>query len=268
MLTDCQFNYRDIDVHYLEGGSGFPLLMVHGSGPGASTLGNWRKVLEPLASRYHVFAMDLVGFGQSGRKAGAPFFDFPLWLDQCMAMLARMPEGPVGLLGHSIAGSLALKAAARCERVSKVMTTGCMGAVFVPNRATETTWTFPADRAALVEAAANLIHDRSLIDEAYLANREAVLRSGDYDSYFGSMFGGDKRRFIDAAVLSTEELARVKCEVLMLHGRQDIGFPAELSLRVAEHLPHADVVLLGNCSHSIAFEHPDKFLSFANSFMG
>ena len=28
--------------------------MLHGSGPGAGTIGNWRLVLEPLAARYRI----------------------------------------------------------------------------------------------------------------------------------------------------------------------------------------------------------------------
>jgi len=265
-LKECNFVHDGIDVHYIEAGSGAPLLLLHGSGPGASTIGNWRKVLEPLSARYHVFAMDLIGFGKSGRKPQPPYFDMDLWLSQCEAMLARLPGDAVGVLGHSISGSLALKLAARSPRIRGVMTTGCMAAVFAPVAETWTTWTFPKDRAALLTAARNLIHDPALIDEAYIANREAVLFSGDYEDYFGSMFSGDRRRFIDAAVLGAEELGRIRCEVLMLHGREDHGFPAELSLRVAESLPQADVMLLGRCSHSIAFEFPEKLVAAATSF--
>lgn len=267
-MQSHRFDFDGIDVHYVEAGSGEPLLMIHGSGPGASTQGNWSKVLGPLAEHHHVFAMDLAGFGQSGRKSRPPYFDMPLWLAQCQAMLARMPAGPVNLIGHSISGALALKLAARESRVARVMTTGCMGAVFQPNAATLDTWTFPRDREALRRTASNLIHDASLIDEAYLANREKVLFSGDYAEYFGRMFEGDKRRFIDQSALSAEELGRIGCEVLMVHGREDTAFPPALTLALAQSLPQADVVLLGRCSHSVAFEFPSKFVALAQAFLG
>ena len=265
-MKECRFAHTGIDVHYIEAGSGMPLLLLHGSGPGASTAGNWRKVLEPLAAHYHVFAMDLIGFGKSGRKPRPPFFDLDLWMEQCKAMLERLPGEAVGILGHSVSGALALKLASCSSKVRAVMTTGCMGAVFAPTPQTETTWTFPKNRDALVAAARNLIHDPDLIDEAYVSNRESVLYCGDYESYFASMFGGDKRRFIDATALSAEELGRIRCNVLMLHGREDRGFPPELSLRIAESLPQADVMLLGRCSHSIAFEFPEKLVAVATAF--
>lgn len=268
-LIESTFSFQDIPVSYLHGGAGYPLLMIHGSGPGASTLGNWRLVLEPLAERYEVFAMDLIGFGRSGRKRKPPYFDFPLWLDQCNAMLARMPGDEVGVIGHSLSGALALKIAASTKRVSKVMTTATMGAAFQPNESAITAWTFPRDRSQLRKAAGGLIFNKTLIDEEYLANRERILFSGDYESYFSEMFSGDKRRFIEVAVLSSSELKRISCDVLMIHGRNDEGFPAEeLTLTIARSIPQADVVLLGRCSHSVAFEHAQKFLSLANGFFG
>ena len=45
-------------AHYLEGGSGFPILMLHGVGPGTSVVGNFGPVLEPLSQRFHIFAID------------------------------------------------------------------------------------------------------------------------------------------------------------------------------------------------------------------
>lgn len=264
-MQECSFVFQGIPIHYLEGGEGFPILMIHGSGPGASTLGNWRLVLEPLAQQFHIFAMDLAGFGRSGRKPEPPYFDFPLWLAQCNEMIARIPGERIGIIGHSISGALALKLAAANPRVAKVMTTGCMGAPFTPNEATVRTWTFPRDRDELRRAAEGLIYDRTLIDEAYLSNREKVLFSGDYEEYFSEMFGGNKQQFIDQALLTADELDRIKCDVLMVHGREDAGFPPELTLTLSRSIPQADVVLLAHCSHSVAFEHPQKFLNFASS---
>jgi 2-hydroxymuconate-semialdehyde hydrolase len=169
------FEFEGARVRYLEGGQGFPVLMLHGSGPGASTLGNWRMILEPLTERFQIFAMDLIGFGRSDRKPGPPYFDLDLWIRQSRAMLDRVPGERVGVIGHSLSGALALKLAAIESRIVKVMTTGTMGARFTANEQTVRTWTFPRDRAELRRTAEGLVYDRSLIDEAYLDNREKVI---------------------------------------------------------------------------------------------
>jgi 2-hydroxymuconate-semialdehyde hydrolase len=194
-LVQAQTSFEGIPVAYLHGGRGFPVLMIHGSGPGASTAGNWMKVLEPLSDFLEIYAMDLIGFGRSGRKPQPPYFDFELWLRQCRAMLGQMSGRECGVIGHSISGALALKLAACEPRITKVLTTGCMGAPFVINEDTVRTWTFPKDDDALLRAAQGLIYDHSLIDEAYLqARRRVLFDDPHYGDYFDAMFGGDKRR--------------------------------------------------------------------------
>lgn len=174
-LDEKQASIDGISFSYLRGGNGLPVLMIHGSGPGASTAGNWAKVLAPLAGFCAPYAMDLIGFGRSGRKPRPPFFDFNLWFQQCRTMIDLMPGDEIGIIGHSISGALALRLAAYEPRVTKVLTTGCMGAAFTVNEDTIRTWTFPRNRDELILAAKGLIYDQGLIGEAYLQTRERVL---------------------------------------------------------------------------------------------
>lgn len=115
------------EVFYAEGGGGFPVLLIHGSGPGASTASNWQPILKPMTDRYHVFVTDLIGFGQSGRKTNEPYFDLELWLEQCRQIINLIPGQRIGVLGHSLSGALALKLASREKRISAVLTTGTLG---------------------------------------------------------------------------------------------------------------------------------------------
>jgi 2-hydroxymuconate-semialdehyde hydrolase len=263
--TDRQFEFEGLQVHYITGGSGFPVLLLHGSGPGVSTIGNWRRVLDPLAARFTVYGMDLIGFGRSARKPAPPYFDKALWLRQIAAMIRRI-EGPaLGLIGHSLAAALALETAAAEPRVGGVLTTGAMGAPVRLNEATARIWSFPRDRETLRTAAETLVYDRSLIDEAYLANREQVLFAGDYGDYFSAMFAGDKQAYLDAAIVPTATLRQVICPVAMLHGRDDTGFPASVTLALAQSLPQANILLIGRCSHSIAMEYPDLVVAAAET---
>lgn len=259
--TEKNFTFEGIPVHYLEGGGGFPLLLIHGSGPGASTIGNWRTVLEPLAGRYHVFAMDLIGFGRSGRLPRPPYFDMPLWQRQALAMIAMMPGAEIGVLGHSISGALALKLAAAQPRIGKVMTTGSMGAPFAINDSTRQCWTFPKDVAALRATAEMLIHDHSLITEAYMQNRiKTLFEDKAYEAYFSEMFSQPAEATMEATLLTAQELSRITVPVTMLHGRNDIAFPPSVTLALAEALPQANVLLLSRCAHSVAMERPAQVL--------
>lgn len=264
-LVDKTFQFESLRVAYTQLGSGPPLLLLHGSGPGASSLGNWRTVLPALSERHAVYAMDLIGFGKSARRVAAPYFDYPMWVRQAEAMLALVGDGkePVGVIGHSLSGSIALTLASRNKRIAAVLTTGTMGADFPPTDATRRTWRCPTNRDELRAALSGLIFDTSTIDDAYLAAREPVIFAPGYAEYFNEMFEGDQRRYVQAAVLSDETLAAVTCPVLMLHGRDDRGFPSDSTLTLARRLARADVLLLSRCSHSIAFERSEAFLANA-----
>lgn len=260
-MFDSSFVFEGLKAAYTRNGAGPTLLLLHGSGPGASSLGNWRTVMGRLAEKYTVYAMDLIGFGQSDRRPEPPYFDYALWVRQAVAMLAHIDgDEPIGVIGHSLSGSIALTLAASKPRIAAVMTTGSMGADFVPNEATHRTWRCPRTREELRTAVNGLVYDTALIDDAYLAAREPVVFAPCYAEYFDAMFEGDQRRYVRAAVLSDATLQSVTCPVLMLHGRDDKAFPAESTLQIAKRLPQADVVLLSCCSHSVAFERTEFFL--------
>lgn len=262
-----QTTFNGLRVAYWEGGSGEPLLLIHGSGPGASTLGNWRLVLDELAQDFHVIAPDLIGFGQSDRKPEAPYFDLDLWAAQAKAALDLFDGALINVLGHSLSGYLALRLASEDARVRAVMTTGAMGVPFPLNDDLERTWSFPPTREAIVRAGESLVHDRNVLTEAYVQGRVDVLHQGDYGDYFSAMFAGDKQQYIDAAVLSAQAWGRIQCPVMLVHGRDDLPIPFErCALEIARRLPHADLVALAHCGHSPALEHPGKLVALARLF--
>ena len=108
-----------------------------------------------------------------------------------------------------------------------------------------------------------LVQRRGWIDEAYLAAREPVVFAPGYAEYFDSMFAGEPSQYIRAATLDDATLARILCPVALLHGRDDIAFAPSSSVQIARRLPHADLALLSDCSHSVAFERTDVFLATA-----
>ena len=74
MTTSTAVAQRTIDAggigtSYLEAGSGEPVLMLHGSGPGVSGLANWQHNIPSLSHRQNGEALRLLLSNQ--RRAGA-----------------------------------------------------------------------------------------------------------------------------------------------------------------------------------------------------
>jgi 2-hydroxymuconate-semialdehyde hydrolase len=263
MLKEFDVPFEDTTVHCWEGGSGFPLVMLHGSGAGASIPGNFRRVIEPLSRKYRVLAADLVGFGLSGRKPAKPYFDMQMWVRQARFLVERQGAPQVGIIGHSISGAIALMLAADDARVTRVLTTGTMGTSF-PCKPGTRLWRYPEGREALRQSIQVTVWNKDLIDDAEVDYRLRILTQPGYRQYYEQMFEADKQHYIDKSALSTAQLARIKAKVLMMHGRQDVSFPPDdTCLVLARSLP-ADVWLIDQCAHSVALEHPDKFLAGAD----
>jgi 2-hydroxymuconate-semialdehyde hydrolase len=262
-LKEFDLRFEDTTIHCWEGGAGFPVLRLHGSGAGASIPGNYRRVIEPLSKKYRVLASDLVGFGLSGRKPAKPYFDMELWLRQAGSLLARLGTGEVGVIGHSISGALALKLAARHPQITKVLTTGTMGTSF-PCKPGTRLWRYPEGKERLRQSIETTVWNKSLIDDAEVDYRHRILTQPGYREYYEAMFDGDKQHYIDISAVTGDELKRIEADVMMMHGRHDVSFPAEdTCLVLAKSLP-ADVWLVENCAHSVALEHPEKFLAAAD----
>jgi len=266
-LVQHDVDMDGIRIRSWETGKGEPLLLVHGTGPGAGSRGYWRKMLEPLAQDFRVIAYDLIGFGESARKPQPPYFDSALWQRQARFMLEQFGGAPANVMAHSLSGATILALAAeRLPTIKKVMTTGTLGASLPISQDAIQAWTFPADEQALRSTAEMLVYDAGLIDDQYIQGRMKTLFSGDYGSYFAEMFQGDQQRFIDEVALSDEQLANIDCEVLMVHGRNDRPASFQSSMELAEKIKRADLFILDRCGHSVAFEHPEKLLWLARGF--
>ena len=265
-IKEYDLKFEGTTIHCYEGGKGYPILMIHGSGPGTASASNWARVMGPLSRRYHILAMDMIGFGLSGRKLKQPYFDLNMWTRQGQFVLDRLSRrGPIGIIGHSLGGYLTLRLASNNPRVDKVLTQGAVGAKHKVNKAIFVSWTFPKSAAALRRLYGMVMYNTGTLNDAFFQERLAVIRKDGYDKYFSKMFKGDKQRYMDKAVLTKAEIKRLKGKkITLLYGAQEAAVPyMKAGLPLAESIPNADLIRLANCGHGPAVEQTEKFLSIA-----
>ena len=101
-----------IQVNYHDNGSGFPVLLIHGSGPGVSAYANWRLVMPELAKQRRVLAPDIAGFGYTERKADQVYtLDF--WVRHLVDWMDAVGVQKAKFVGNSFGGALTLLGAVR-----------------------------------------------------------------------------------------------------------------------------------------------------------
>jgi pimeloyl-ACP methyl ester carboxylesterase len=91
-----------INLHYVEGGSGSVVALLHGW---PETWRAWRKVMSLLAVNYRVIAVDLPGLGESdGSPSG---YDKRTLARHVHALLAVLGHKRIALVGHDLGAAVA-----------------------------------------------------------------------------------------------------------------------------------------------------------------
>ncbi len=107
-------------VHYEAYGHGRPVLLLHGW---LNSWALWRNTIELLGQEFRLYALDFLGFGDSGsRTEEFSVSNFVLMVNEFMDRLA-IKKAP--LVGHSMGGTVALSSAIGFpEKVVKVIVIG------------------------------------------------------------------------------------------------------------------------------------------------
>jgi pimeloyl-ACP methyl ester carboxylesterase len=87
-------------IHYLQQGSGRPIVLVHGF---AGSTYTWRKLIPLLADRYTVYALDLLGFGFSDKPVDGNY-DLDSQGKLVINFMDALHIPHANLVGHSMGG--------------------------------------------------------------------------------------------------------------------------------------------------------------------
>ncbi len=214
-LNHCHLDWEGVRLAYrVRLGSGPTLLFLPGY---ASDMdGTKALALDALAERRGtaMLRFDYSGTGSSGGR----FEDGTLaaWLDQALAMLDRLVDGPVILIGSSMGGWLALHIALRRpDRVHALV-----GIAAAPDF---TEWGFDAEQKARLLSEGRLERPNPYGDEPQLTTA-AFWKSGQ-----------------DLQLL--DEPIPIRCPVRLIHGDADAEVPIDVAFRLVRQLRSADVQL-------------------------
>jgi len=256
-----------IRTNYHDLGQGFPLVLIHGSGPGVSAWANWRRVVPGLASRRRVIAPDMVGFGYTDRRAGQRY-TMDVWVRQAVGLLDALQLEKVDLVGNSFGGALSLALAIRHpDRVRRLVLMGAAGVPFELTAALDAVWGYEPSFQNMRQLMDTFAYDSSLVSDDLAELRyRASLREGVQEAY-AAMFPAPRQRWVDALCSRTEDIAALPHETLVIHGREDRVVPVSTSQQLVQLIPRSQLHIYGRCGHWTQIEHADRFVRLVNDFL-
>ena len=107
-------------LHYEQAGSGAPVVMLHGGGPGASGMSNFGRNLPVFATRFRTLVVDQPGFGKSDKPpVEGNYFSFAA--RALAGLLDELGIARAHLVGNSLGGGTAVRFALNYpERAAKL----------------------------------------------------------------------------------------------------------------------------------------------------
>lgn len=257
-------------THYRECGEGPPLILLHGF---FYDSGMWDRNLDALARHFHVYALDLWGFGYSTRDPQE--YGYALYMQQVLAFMDQLGIARASLMGQSMGGGVAIKLAVdHPERVDRLVLVDAAG---MPNRlplSGKLLKAFPALGRFLYGLDTDAIRKQALAD--YFILDKALLTQAYFDEVtrFHKVQGTTEvfARIIQLDFFYTlqdeiERLGQLGKRILIVWGREDRGNPLKLGEAMHQKLPGSTLRVMDKTRHVPNAERPEEFNALALEFL-
>jgi 2-hydroxymuconate-semialdehyde hydrolase len=246
----------DFETAFHDVGSGEPVVLLHGSGPGVSGWENWHRTIPALTDFRRLIVPDLAGFAATRPPAGY-IYSVAHWVDQVIALLDALEIERASVVGNSMGGRIAQRlAVAYPARVERLVLIGAASPRPFQSAALAATRAYKpgreAMRAMLKEC---LVYDPAIVTDELVEARYLMSARPGIQEQFETMFS---RNVVTDDVVSFASLTQIPHETLIIHAREDRVVPAEHGWELAQAIANAELHLLPHCGHWTQIEAADR----------
>jgi pimeloyl-ACP methyl ester carboxylesterase len=256
-------------VHYEAYGRGRPVLLLHGW---LNSWAIWRDTIQVLGKDFRMYALDFLGFGDSGAQADEfSVNNFVTMVDQFMD---RMGIVKAPLVGHSMGGTVSLSAALRYpEKVVKVIVVGSpiQGSSLNP----------------LLKIAANrtwigLGESQPVLYSVFQSGFKPFLRGYAHfmakdGSTLGKMLTDDTAKlsiapFIESITTLREtdlrpRIGELQMPIMGVYGKRDIIVDPKQHSVLKQFAPHSKIEYFQSSGHFPMMDEPERFHGVMRDFL-
>jgi 4,5:9,10-diseco-3-hydroxy-5,9,17-trioxoandrosta-1(10),2-diene-4-oate hydrolase len=257
-----------IKIHYNEVGSGYPVIMIHGAGPGASSWSNFRRNVDAFAAEHRALLIDMPQYGGSEKvviEGGRLTYCANVFRD----FMDKLGIEKAHFVGNSMGGQVAIKLATEAPgRVSKLVVIGSgigSPSLFTP---------MPLEGIKLIGGyykgegpskeklrtlLQTLLYNQSLLSEEVLEER------------YQASVDPEVVRVMSSHPPQNEALAgvlhQVGCPTLVIWGADDRFGALDNGLTMVRTMQNARMHIFPHCGHWAQVEHAEEFNRLVLDFL-
>jgi 2-hydroxy-6-oxonona-2,4-dienedioate hydrolase len=267
-VTDLEHHHIDVagvKTFYVGGGSGHPVIFIHGAAPGACSLVSWKLNLGAFAAAgFRVLAYDQPGFGLSGIPDD---HSMEFRVAHAKAFLEALAVDRPHIVGNSVGAYIAARLALDLASVGSLALVS--SSTLAPKGSAKAT--------ALAAAHVDELRSYAPSIEAMHAMTQKTLFRQDlvtdelvrerHEMSAGRLFEASKAREAVRGVRPLgDELGRLRNPTLILWGANDHGGAVERAVLLQEALPNAELHVFKNCAHWVQWDQADRFNQLVTDF--
>jgi pimeloyl-ACP methyl ester carboxylesterase len=256
-------------IHYEAYGRGRPVLLLHGW---MNSWAVWRDMIELFGRDFRMYALDFLGFGDSGDQASE--FSVDNFTQMVNTFMDRMGIVKAPLVGHSMGGTVALNAALRHpERVVKVTVVGSP----IEGKSLSPLLKLAANRQWI-----GLGQSAPALYKGFQAGFRPFLRGY---SYFMARDGGTLGKMLtdDVAKLTLEpfiesittlretdlraHIGSLTMPILGVYGKKDIIVDPKQAQVLKQAAPSARIAWFEKSGHFPMMDEPERFHATVRDFL-
>ena len=237
-------NIRNININYIQYGSGSDVVLLHGWGQNIAMM---KPIGDRLQKNHRITILDFPGFGESEEpKTALTVYDYCEILEELLKKLKV--KKPV-IMGHSFGGRIAIIYASRNE-VEKVVLFGspCIRKEVKPSL-----------KLRMLKSLKKIPGINKL--EGFAKNH---MGSRDYKNASEIM----KKILVNVVNEDLSECAKkINVPTLLIWGHRDTEAPVEDAKELEKIIPDAGLIVLPNSTHYAYLENLPQVINILNNFL-
>ncbi len=252
-------------IHYLDQGSGEPVVFLHGSGSGASGHSNFKFNYPFLAENgFRSIVPDLIGYGYSDKPDDVEYhIDF--FVECVKQTLDVIGVGSVHLIGNSLGGAIAIRfALAYPDQVKSLNLMAPGGIEDQPSYFTmpgmsimKEVFTGGPNKDALEQfIRRGLVYDDKHVDEQLVNERWGI-------------FQQQNMQVINTMVVPNmeDQLGELNCPIIAFWGANENMMPETGIAKLTKKCSNIRLTIVSECGHWVMVEHKDLFNRMTLDFL-
>jgi 3-oxoadipate enol-lactonase len=256
------FSLNDLELSYLDAGSGFPLVLIHGMG---SDHNIWAGIIPLLKENYRVLAVDLRGHGCSSKTRGPN--NMEIFSTDIQGFLESLDIKKAHFIGHSMGGAVLLEMAINNPDIMSSLTLISSFAypdyqlkkslINLRNTLNEQGYNEFFDECIKIAHNPQYVKEnRELLNKF----RKEMAKTSSIPSLISTIYACLNVNYRDS-------LKNILTPTLIIAGEEDQFISKDQGIKISKSIPQSKFNLVSGASHNMVVEEPLKIYNIIKTFL-